>query len=69
MSGIKLMLLAVVVGALATMSGQSVLYHLTDVLVATVIISALMSWFSVRGIRLDRTLRADRAQEIGRAHV
>jgi uncharacterized protein (DUF58 family) len=62
MSGIKLMLLAVVVGALATMSGQSVLYHLTDVLVATVIISALMSWFSVRGIRLDRTLRADRAQ-------
>ena len=62
MSGLRLILLAVVVGALATMSGQSVLYHLTDVLVATVFISALLSWFSIRGISLDRTLRDDRGQ-------
>ena len=62
MSGLKLILLAVVVGGLATLSGQSVLYHLTDVLVATVLICALMSWFSVRGIRLERSLRADRAE-------
>ncbi len=62
MSGLRLILLAVVVLALAMMSGQSILFHLTDVLVGTILICAVWSWLSVRGIQLDRTIRDDRAQ-------
>jgi uncharacterized protein (DUF58 family) len=43
-------------------SGQTVLYHLTDVLVATLLVSFLWSWLSVRGLRFDRILRQDRSQ-------
>src|SRR5215831_9195551 len=62
MSGPKVVFLAVLVGALATLSGQEVLFRLTDVLVATVILCGVWSWLSVRGMRLDRMLRQDRAQ-------
>jgi uncharacterized protein (DUF58 family) len=62
MSGPKVIFLAVLVGALATLSGQEVLFRLTDVLVATVILCAVWSWLSLRGLRLERSLRQDRAQ-------
>jgi uncharacterized protein (DUF58 family) len=62
MSGIKLIFLTVLVAGLAVLSGQAVLYHLTDVLVATVLISLVWSWLSVRGLRFERSLRQDRAQ-------
>jgi uncharacterized protein (DUF58 family) len=53
------------VGALAATSGQNVLFHLTDVLVATVVITAVWSWLSVRGLQVTRTLRQDRAEAGG----
>jgi uncharacterized protein (DUF58 family) len=62
MSALKVLVLTVLVAALAVMSGQSVLFHLTDVLVATLLLSAVWSWLSLRGIQLQRTLRQDRAQ-------
>jgi uncharacterized protein (DUF58 family) len=62
MSGPKVVFLAVLVGALASLSGQEVLFRLTDVLVATVVLCGAWSWLSVRGMRLDRNLRQDRAQ-------
>ncbi|HUX88160.1 MAG TPA: DUF58 domain-containing protein [Chloroflexota bacterium] len=62
MSALKVLTLTIVVAALAVMSGQLVLFHLTDVLIATLVLSALWSWLSVRGLRLSRTLRQDRAQ-------
>ncbi|HEX5415230.1 MAG TPA: DUF58 domain-containing protein [Chloroflexota bacterium] len=61
MSGFKLLLLAVVVGGLAVMSGQVILFHLTDVLVATVLLAGVWSVVSVRGLRVERTIRNDRA--------
>jgi uncharacterized protein (DUF58 family) len=65
MSGVKLTILTVVVAGLATISGQTVLYHLTDVLVATLVVCLIWSWFSVRGLQLERHLRQDRAQAGG----
>ncbi len=62
MSGVKVIFLAVLVGALASLSGQDVLFRLTDVLFATVIMCAAWSWLSIRGLRLERVLRQDRAQ-------
>lgn len=62
MSALKLCVLTAVVAAFAVMSGQSVLYHLTDVLVATLLFSLVWSWISVRGIAIKRSLRQDRAQ-------
>lgn len=62
MSALKLFLLTVVVALLAVISGQTVLYHLTDVLVATLLLSAVWSWSSLRGLKIERTLRQDRAQ-------
>ncbi len=62
MSGFKLVFLTALVGGLAVLSGQPVLYHLTDVLLATVVVCALWSWLSVRGLELERGLRQDRAQ-------
>lgn len=61
MSGFKVLVLTILVGTLAMLSGQSVLYHLTDVLAATVVICFLWGFLSVRGLRLTRTIRADRA--------
>jgi uncharacterized protein (DUF58 family) len=65
MSGFKLIVLAAVVGGLAMLSGQSVLFHLTDVLVATVLVCFAWSWLSVRGLNLERTLRQDRTEAGG----
>ena len=62
MSGLKVLALTVVVAGLAVMSGQVVLYHLTDVLIATLLLSAVWSWVSLRGLDVRRTLRQDRAQ-------
>lgn len=62
MSGFKLLVLAALVGTLAAISGQTVLYHLTDVLVATFLVTLVWSFLSVRGLRFTRTLRQDRAQ-------
>lgn len=62
MSALKVFILTIVVAALAVASGQMVLYHLTDVLVATLLLSAVWSWLSLRGIDVQRTLRQDRAQ-------
>lgn len=62
MSALKICVLTVVVAGFAVMSGQSVLYHLTDVLVATLLFSLVWSWTSLRGIRINRSLRQDRAQ-------
>lgn len=62
MSGLKLLVLAVLIGALAAISGQTLLYHLTDVLVATFLVTLVWSFLSVRGLRFSRTLRQDRAQ-------
>ena len=67
MSGFKLIFLTTLVGALAMLSGQEVLFRLTDVLVATILICGAWSWFSIRGIGLERTLRQDRAQVGGKA--
>src|SRR5207249_4279150 len=67
MSGLKVIFLAVLVGTLATLSGQEVLFRLTDVLVATIVICVGWSWLSVRGLSLDRVLRQDRAQVGGLA--
>jgi uncharacterized protein (DUF58 family) len=61
-SAFKVCVLTVVVAAFAVMSGQTVLYHLTDVLVATLLFSFAWSWMSLRGIRVKRSLRQDRAQ-------
>ncbi len=62
MSAFKVCVLTIVVAAFAVMSGQTVLYHLTDVLVATILFSFVWSWISLRGIRVRRSLRQDRAQ-------
>src|SRR5439155_7128944 len=58
----KLIFLALLVGALAVISGQTVLYQLTDVLLATLLVSLVWSWLSVRGLDFERRLRQDRAQ-------
>lgn len=65
MSAAKILALTALVAALAMMSGQTVLYHLTDLLVATLIVSFAWSWLSVRGVTVSRTLRQDRAQAGG----
>jgi uncharacterized protein (DUF58 family) len=62
MSGFKVIVLTLLVGGFAALSGQTVLFHLTDVLIATILVSGVFSILSVRGIRLRRTLRQDRAQ-------
>ena len=62
MSGFKLIVLTALVGVFAALSGQAVLFHLTDVLVATLLVCGIWSIFSVRGLTLKRTLRQDRAQ-------
>lgn len=62
MSGFKVIVLTLLVGTFAALSGQAVLFHLTDVLIATILVSAIWSWLSVRGLSLQRTLRQDRAQ-------
>jgi uncharacterized protein (DUF58 family) len=62
MSALKVALLTATVAALAVASGQPVLFHLTDVLAATLIVAALWSWLGVRGLHLERHLRQDRAQ-------
>lgn len=61
MSGFKLLILTVLVATFAMLSGQSVLYHLTDVLAATIVVCFAWGFLSVRGLRLTRTIRADRA--------
>jgi len=43
------------------MSGQPILFHLTDVLVATVLVAGVWSFASVRGLRVERNVRNDRA--------
>ncbi len=62
MSALKVLILTIVVASLAVISGQSVLFHLTDVLVATLALSAVWCWLTPRGLRVERTLRQDRAQ-------
>lgn len=62
MSGLKLLVLGALIGALAAISGQTVLYHLTDVLIATFLVTLVWSFLSIRGLRFARILRQDRAQ-------
>jgi len=62
MSALKVFILTAIVAGFAVASGQTVLYHLTDVLVATLLLSAAWSWLSLRGLQVQRTLRHDRAQ-------
>lgn len=62
MSAFKVFVLAIIVAGLAVTSGQPVLYHLTDVLVATLVLTAAWSWLSLRGLLVERSLRQDRAQ-------
>jgi uncharacterized protein (DUF58 family) len=66
MSGFKLFGLALMVGALAVISGQPALFRLVDVLGAALLVCGVWSVLSIRGLAFERILDDDRAQVGGR---